>query len=100
MERLAELNLRVVHVPGKKNIPADVLSRYAQHVEGEVAKGGALHDITNADVEFAVRAWLSAVAPQLLFDKCVAAVADGLARGFPVASGPCKKCGATHADLD
>ena len=96
---MAELDLKIVHRPGKENVPADVLSRYAQHVEGE-SGDGVLHDMTNADVDFAVRTWLRVVAPHLDFERCVASVADGLARGFPVASGPCSKCGITHADLD
>ena len=46
-----------------------------------------------------MRKWLRVVAPHLDFDACVAAAAEGLANGYPIASFPCSKCGATHADV-
>ena len=98
MERLAELNLDIVHRAGVDNVPADVLSHYGQQpAQGEHAR--ASHSLVDANVARAVRAWLQVVAPHLGFDDCVAAAVEGLSRGHPLASFPCKKCGATHADL-
>ena len=57
MERLAELDLHIVHKPGKANVSADVLSRYGKHVKGE-SIDSAKHSMANPEVARAVRDWL------------------------------------------
>ena len=92
MERLAELDLDVVHRPGVENVAADVLSRYGQTVE-ESASESVLHSLDDAVVARAVRAWLRVVAKHLDLDACVSAAVEGLSRGHPLSSFPCTKCG-------
>ena len=91
--------MKVHYVPGVDNVPADVLSRYNQHVENESGQPAGRHSLADVSVARAVRTWLSVVASHVDFDECVAAAVEGLSRGLPLASFGCTKCGASHMDL-
>ena len=95
---MAELDLKIVHTPGMDNVVADVLSRYGQHNEG-TETAVARHGMSDAAVYAAVKTWLHVVAGHLDLEACCKAAAEGLAAGFPLASFPCSKCGATCASL-
>ena len=55
--------------------------------------------MADPEVARAVQEWLKACAPHLDFSTCLQAVVDGLHNSFPMISGPCPKCGRTHADV-
>ena len=59
----------------------------------------AQHSLANPEVAKAVKEWLKTCAPHLTFEACLQAAVDGLSNGFPLVSGPCTKCGRTHADV-
>ena len=91
--------MKVHYVPGMGNIPADVLSRFNQHVETEARQPDGRHSMAVASVARAVCTWLCVVVKQVSFDECVAAAIEGLSRGLPLASFGYTKCSASHMDL-
>ena len=99
LEHLAELNFKVHKAPGVDNVPADLKSRFNQHIENEIGQPAGRHSTTNAYVACAVYTWLSVVAKHVNFDECNAAAVEELSRGLLLASFGCTKCGASHMDL-
>ena len=74
LEKLSELHFRICYIPGKENIPADVLSRY------QVAPAPAtqLHDLADVNVATVVSKWLAVVAPHLQLQTCIDATRASL----------------------
>ena len=69
---MAELNLEVLYRPGKKNVVADVLSRYG--VDGVFeSTTNARFSLGDSSVRRVVYEWMSVVAKYLYFDACVTA---------------------------
>lgn len=56
MQRLAELSFDVCYLPGKDNIPADILSRY-QHSKPTVDPV-AMHDLDDVTLHSYLQDWL------------------------------------------
>ena len=81
------------------NVPADMLSRFNQHVENKAGQPATRHSMADASVAHAVRKWLGVVVKNVNFDECVAAVIEGLSKGLPLASFGCSKCSASHMDM-
>ena len=74
---MAELDLEIVYKPGKKNVVADVLSRYG--VDGVVeATASACLSLGDNSVRCVVYEWTSVVAKHLDFDACVTAAVEAL----------------------
>ena len=74
---MAQLDLEIVHRPGKKNVVADVLSRYG--VEGAIEViASAWYSLGDSIVRHAVYEWLNVVAKHLDFDVCVTAAVEAL----------------------
>ena len=67
---MAELNLEILYRPGKKNVVADVLSRYA--VDGAFkSTASARFSMSDSSLRRVVHEWMSVVAKQLDFGACV-----------------------------
>ena len=76
---MAELDLEILYRPGKKNVVADVLSRYG--VDGAFeSTTNAMFSMGNNTVRRVVQEWLSVVAKHLDFDACVTAAVEALLR--------------------
>ena len=75
--------MKVHSVPVVDNIPADVLSRFNQHVENKAGQPGGRKSIDDASVACAVCTWLSVVAKHVNLDERVATTIEGLSRGLP-----------------
>ena len=76
---MAELDLEILYRPGKKNVVADVLSRYG--VEGTFeSTANAMFSMGDSTVRCVVQEWLSVVAKHLDFDACVTAAVEALSR--------------------
>ena len=74
---MAELNLEIVYRPGKKNVVADVLSRYG--VDGVFeTTASARFSQGDSSVRRVVYEWMSVVAKHLDFDACVTAAVEAL----------------------
>ena len=99
LEHLAESNLKVHHVPSMDNIPADMLSRFSQHVKTEAGQPAGRHCMVDASVARAVLTLLSLVSKHVNFDECIAAAVEGMSRGLLLASFGCTKCGTFYMDL-
>ena len=79
LERMAELDLVIVHRPGEKNVVADVLLRYG--VEGVMeATASAQYSLNDSRERCVVCEWLNVVAKHLDFDACVTATVEALSR--------------------
>ena len=76
---MAELDLEIVYRPGKKNVVADVLSRYGVYGVVE-ATASACFSLGDNSVRRVVYEWMSVVAKHLDFDACVTAVVEALSR--------------------
>ena len=76
---MAELDPEILFRPGKKNVVADVLSRYG--VDGVfVSTASAMFSMGDSSVRRVVHEWLSVVAKDLDFDACVTAAVEALSR--------------------
>ena len=76
---MAEVDLAVLYRPGKKNVVADVLSRYG--VDGAFdSTANATFSMGDSTIRRAVQQWLSVVAKHLDFDACVTAAVEALSR--------------------
>ena len=76
---MAELDLEIVYRPGKKNVVADVLSRYGVHGVVE-ATASAHYSLVDNSVRRVVYEWMSVVAKHLDFDAYVTAAVEVLSR--------------------
>ena len=76
---MAELDLEILYRPGKKNMVADVLSRY--EVDGVFeTTANARFSLGNSSVRHVVYEWMSVVSKNLDFDACVTAIVEALSR--------------------
>ena len=76
---MAELDLEILYRPGKKNVVANVLSRYG--VEGAFeSTPNATFSMGDSTVRRVVQTWLSVFAKHLEFDACVTAAVEALSR--------------------
>ena len=76
---MAELDLEILYRPGKKNVVADVLSRY--RVDGAFeSTANAMFSMGDSTVRRIVQYWLSVVVKHLDFDACVTAAVEALSR--------------------
>ena len=76
---MAELDLEILYRPGKKNVVADVLSRYG--VDGALeSTANATFSMGNSTVRRVVQEWLSVGAKHLDFDACVTAAVETLSQ--------------------
>ena len=67
---MAELNLEIVYKPGKKNVVADVLSRYG--IDGVVeATASAEYSLGDSSIRLVMYEWLNVVAKHLYFDALI-----------------------------
>ena len=74
---MAELDLESLYRPGKKNVVADVLSRYG--VDGVFeSTDTASFSLGDSNVRCVVCEWMSVVAKHLDFDACVTAAVEAL----------------------
>ena len=67
-------------------------------MEGVDGQPEGRFSLADANVARAVRDWLGVVAKHVDYDVCVAAAAESLSAGLPLASFGCTKCGAVHLD--
>ena len=79
-----------MYKPGKTNVAADVLSR-PPPVASDVL------DVQDPEVRSAISVWLHRHAPDLTYDRCVAAGETALRAGRTLAALRCP-CGALHLD--
>ena len=76
---MAEIDLEILYRPGKKNVVADVLSRYG--VDGVFeSTASARYSISDSSLKRVVHEWMSVVAKHLDFDACVTAAVEVLSR--------------------
>ena len=76
---MAELDLEILYRPGKKNVVADVLSRYG--VDGVFeSTTNARFSLGDSSVRRVVCEWMSVVAKHLDFDACVTAAVEVLSQ--------------------
>ena len=77
MEKLSELSFKICYLPGKENVPTDVLSRYgAKAVDVELAGS---HDPASPATAAVLEDWLRVVAPKLTLQACIASATTALA---------------------
>ena len=76
---MAELDLEILYRAGKKNVVADVLSRYGVDGAFEFTANTTL-SMGDSTVRRVVQEWLSVVATHLDFDACVTAAVEALSR--------------------
>ena len=76
---MAELDLEILYRPGKKNVVADVLSRYGIYGVFETT-ANARSSLGDSSVRCVVYEWISVVAKHLEFDACVEAAVEALSR--------------------
>ena len=76
---MAELDLEILYRPGKKNVVADVLSRYG--VDGVFeSTANARFSVGDSSVRRVVCKWMSVFTKHLDFDACVTAAVEALSR--------------------
>ena len=63
LEKLSELQLEVVYLPGRDNIVADVLSRYGHERGSSSAIPVAHYDLADVSLHPRLCEWLRVVAP-------------------------------------
>ena len=76
---MAELDLEILYRPGKKNVVADVLSRYGFDGAFE-STANSTFSMGDSSVRRVVHEWLPVVAKHLDFDACVTATVEALSR--------------------
>ena len=67
------------------NVHADVPSHFNQHVKTKAGQPAGRHSMADASVACAICMWPSVVAKHVNFDDYIAAAAEGLSRGLPLA---------------
>ena len=72
IQQLAELSFDVCYLPGKDNIPADILSLY-QHFK-PVVDPVAMHDIDDVTLHPYLQDWLRLFAPPITLAQCITAL--------------------------
>ena len=70
MERLSELALEIVHVPGSDNIVADVLSRYGYERENAHVAPEPRFDTADISLHSRLSEWLQVVAHGRDLQEC------------------------------
>ena len=76
---MAELDLEILYRPGKKNVVADVFSRYG--VDGVLeTTTSARCSLGDSSVRCVMCEWMSVVAKHLDFDACVTAAVEALSQ--------------------
>lgn len=99
LERLAPLQLDILHVKGTDNVAADMLSRVSRDA-GASQTDLSRHPVDDAHNFAELSRWLKVVAPHLDdFAVVVEAATSALRQGLTVRNFGCKKCGATHCDV-
>ena len=94
MLKLAELSFDVCYLPGKENIPADVLSRY-QHAR-EPVDMVAMHDKDDVTLHPCLMDWLRLFAAPHSLSACITALRQ--AGQNTLHAVPCRKCNMLQLD--
>ena len=84
-------------MPGKENVPADVLSRYG-HDAPVVVAPMATHAMDDPECARVMTDWIRVMAPHLTLSHCVDAAVQALQAGRSLSPLSCRKCKKLHLD--
>ena len=100
LERLGELEVEIVYVPGRDNVAADALSHFGYERDEVDSSPAARYDAGDASLRGMLVDWLHCVVPHVDLDTCLTAACSGLAASRTLQSVCCKKCHAAHLDTN